>query len=144
MDSIIVKIKKLNKDVKLPLYVRKGDAGMDVYANSKKHFEDYIEYGTGLAFEFPENYVILVFPRGSVSNKNLMTNPCVGVLDSNYRGELFLRFKKFGEKEYNLGERIGQIIALPIPKIKIEEVEELSKTERGEDRFGSSDKNENL
>ncbi len=89
-----VKIKRLNSNAKIPTYANPGDAGMDIYATSMKFTEDYIEYGTGLSFEVPEGYVMLIFPRSSISNKDLVLSNSVGVLDSGYRGELRFRFKK--------------------------------------------------
>lgn len=141
-----VKIKKLNKDAQIPTYANPGDAGMDVVATSKTEAGDYIEYGTGLSFEVPEGYVLLIFPRSSVSKKDLILANCVGVLDSGYRGELKFRFKRlygpFGYThcEYHVGDKIGQIMIVPYPKIDFEEVESLSETERGEGGFGSTGK----
>lgn len=141
-----VKIKKLNKDAQIPTYANPGDAGMDVTATSKTEEGDYIEYGTGLSFEVPEGYVLLIFPRSSVSKKDLILANCVGVLDSGYRGELKFRFKRlygpFGytHSEYQVGDKIGQIMIVPYPKIDFEEVESLSETERGEGGFGSTGK----
>lgn len=134
-----IKIKKINSDAVIPKYAIEGDAGMDVVAISKKICENFIEYGTGLSFEIPKGYVMLIFPRSSVSKKDLIMANCVGVLDSGYRGELIIRFRKIGEKEYEIGDRIGQIIILPFPKIDFEEVEELSNSYRGEGGFGSTD-----
>lgn len=141
-----VKIKKLNKDAQIPAYANPGDAGMDVVATSKTEAGDYIEYGTGLSFEVPEGHVLLIFPRSSVSKKDLILANCVGVLDSGYRGELKFRFKRlygpFGYThcEYNVGDKIGQIMIIPYPKIDFEEVDSLSETERGEGGFGSTGK----
>lgn len=135
-----IKIKKLTKEAVIPKYQNHGDAGMDVHSVSKTETEKYIEYGTGLALEIPEGYVCLIFPRSSVSKKDLMLANSVGVLDSGYRGELKLRFQKFGEDNYEVGERIGQILIIPHPKIEIEEVLELSETIRGDGGFGSSGK----
>lgn len=133
-----IKIKKLTEEAVIPKYQNYGDAGMDVYSVSKTETEKYIEYGTGLSVEIPEGYVCLIFPRSSISKKDLMLANSVGVLDSGYRGELKLRFQKFGEDNYEVGERIGQILIIPYPKIEIEEVEELSETIRGNGGFGSS------
>lgn len=133
-----IKIKKLNERAVLPNYANSGDAGMDVIAISKEENEKYIEYGTGLAFEIPEEYVCLVFPRSNLSKKDLILSNHVGVLDSGYRGELKFRFKKLGEEIYGVGDRIGQIIILPYPKVEFEEVKELSETSRGEGGFGST------
>lgn len=135
-----IKIKKLNSDAIVPKYIHVGDAGMDVYAVSRFEADKFIEYGTGLAFEVPEGYAMLVFSRSSISNKDLILANGVGVLDSNYRGELKLRFKKIGDDVYEIGERIGQVIIIPYPFIKFEEVDELNESNRGEGGFGSSGK----
>lgn len=139
-----VKIKKLNSNAKIPTYANPGDAGMDIYATSMAFTENYIEYGTGLSFEVPEGYVMLIFPRSSVSNKDLVLTNSVGVLDSGYRGELRFRFKKVKEPGklrmdlYNPGDKIGQIMIIPYPTIEFEEVENLSDSVRGIGGFGSS------
>lgn len=133
-----IKIKKLCDEAKIPCYACQGDAGMDVFAVSKTVNDKYIEYGTGLAFEIPEDYVCLIFPRSSLSKKDLVLANHVGVLDSGYRGELKFRFKKLGEEVYEVGDKIGQIIIIPYPKVDFEEVNELSETDRGSDGFGSS------
>ena len=114
---------------------------MDFCAVSKNETDKYVEYGTGLAFEIPEGYTMLVFPRSSVSNTNLVMANSVGVLDSGYRGELKLRFRKNGSDDYQIGDRVGQIIILPYPAVNFEEVEDLSESIRGEGGFGSSGKN---
>ena len=135
-----LKIKKLNPEAKIPQYAHHDDAGMDVYALTKEVKEKFIEYGTGLSFEVSEGYMMLIFPRGSLSNKDLIMANHVGVLDAGYRGELKMRFKKTGDDVYELGDKIGQIIVVPFPKIEFEEVDELSETKRGEGGFGSTGK----
>jgi dUTP pyrophosphatase len=137
---IQIKIKKLIPEAIIPKYAHTGDAGMDVYAVSKKISYDFIEYGTGLSFEIPEGYVCLIFPRSSVSNKSLSLCNSIGVLDSGYRGELKLRFYQHKREEYQIGERIGQIIIIPYPNIEFEEINELSETKRGDGGFGSTGK----
>lgn len=78
-----VKIKKLNENAVIPQYAKPGDAGMDLTATSK-YFDEYgnICYGTGLAFEIPQGYVGLVFPRSSCSKQQLVLANAVGVIDS--------------------------------------------------------------
>ena len=145
-EKMEVKIKKLDSKAVIPTYAKPGDAGMDVTATSVKYGENYIEYGTGLAFEVPEGYVMFIFPRSSVSKKDMMLANCVGVLDSGYRGELKLRFKtvcqpgKLLRDYYNPGDKVGQIMIIPYPTIEFTEVEELSDSVRGEGGFGSSGK----
>ena len=133
-----VKIKKVHPDARIPKYAKPGDAGMDVVAVGKEVTEKYVEYQTGLALEIPDGYVCLIFPRSSISKKDLTLCNSVGVLDSGYRGELILRFQKFGEDIYDVGDRVGQIIIIPHPIVNVEEVSELGESERGEGGFGST------
>jgi dUTP pyrophosphatase len=135
-----IKIKKLQLEAKIPVYAKPGDAGLDVYAVSKNETDKYVEYGTGLAFEIPEGYVMLVFPRSSISKTHLIMANSVGVLDAGYRGELKFRFKRNGPDDYQVGDRVGQIMVLPLPQIKFEAVAELSDSSRGEGGFGSTGK----
>lgn len=140
-----VKIKKLNPTAKIPTYAKPGDAGMDLTAVSKQWNEQYQYwvYGTGLAFEIPEGYVGLVFPRSSSREKNAIMANCVGVVDSGYRGEVYCSFRNFGlypQHPYEIGDRVGQIVILPYPQVNFVEVNELSITERGEGGHGSTGK----
>ena len=137
-NSLKVKFKKLYKDSVAPSYAKEGDAGLDLTATYMTFEENFIEYGTGIAVEIPEGYVGLVFPRSSVSKKeNFYLKNSVGVIDSGYRGEIKLRFNK-SESHYHRGDKIGQLIILPYPTIYLEQVDELSSTERGEGGFGST------
>ena len=87
-----VKIKKLNEDAVIPKYSKSGDAGLDLTAISKIYDEfGNVEYDTGLAFEIPENYVGLIFPRSSNCKKDLLLSNSVGVIDSNYRGSVKIK-----------------------------------------------------
>jgi dUTP pyrophosphatase len=139
-----VQIKKLSPDAVIPTYSKDGDAGMDLTAVSKEITDDYISYKTGLSFEIPKGYVGLLFPRSSNSKKDLLLTNSVGVIDSGYRGEVELRFKPIlnGKLEnistYNVGDRVGQIMILPYPKIQFVETDNLSESERGDSGFGSS------
>jgi len=139
-----VKIKKLSPNAITPRYAKIGDAGMDLTAISSE-LDEYgnIVYKTGLAFEIPEGYVGLIFPRSSNSKTNLYLTNHVGVIDSGYRGEVMLKYQSiqsFGRNPYQVGDRVGQIIILPYPQIEFEEAEELSSTERGEGGYGSTGK----
>ena len=148
---IEIKIKKLVEEAVIPQYAKPGDAGMDITAIGKEYDVDgNVVYKTGLAFAIPEGYVGLLFPRSSVSKQNLSLSNSVGVIDSGYRGEVIFKFKPTLEytmgldtdstqeypKDYNVGDRIGQIIVLPYPQIKFTQVEELSETIRGTGGFG--------
>ena len=133
-----IKVKKLREDAVVPRYAREGDAGMDVVAVSKRVTDKFVEYGTGLAFEIPRGYVMLIFSRSSVSKKDLVLANSVGVLDSGYRGELLIRFQSMGEDHYEIGERVAQVVVLPYPEIEFNEVDELSDTDKRDGGFGST------
>lgn len=137
-----VKIKKLQINAVIPQYAISGDAGLDLTAISKNNTDKYIEYGTGLSIEIPEGYVGLIFPRSSISKYDLLLANSVPVIDSNYRGEIMLRFKKIPPYTdyYKVGERIGQLIIMPYPSIELITTDKLSSTERGEKGFGSTGK----
>lgn len=134
-----MKVRKLREDAVLPMYACKGDAGMDVVAVEKVMYENFVEYKTGLAFEIPKGYVMLIFPRSSVTKTDSLLGNSVGVLDSGYRGELSIRFKILGQRGcYEVGDRVAQIMILPYPEVEFEEVLELGESIRGEGGFGST------
>lgn len=136
-----VKIKKLNEKAIIPSYSRSGDAGLDLTATSVS-FDNKggFSYGTGLAIEIPKNFAGLILPRSSLSKYDLVLSNHVGLIDSNYRGELILKFKstKAFPNIYTIGDRIGQLVIIHYNLIYLQEVQELSETERGDKGFGSS------
>lgn len=148
MSNLPVKIKKLNEKAVIPSYATDGSAGLDLTAISEKTFIEgavnYIEYGTGLAMQIPKGFVGLIFPRSSISsNTTLVLANSVGVIDSDYTGEIKFRFKSLmlaANKKYSVGDRVGQILIVPYPKVDFEEVEELNVTARGDGGFGHSGK----
>ena len=144
-----VKFKKLSDKATTPVYAYDGDAGLDLTAVSvnseiNECGQFVIVYHTGLALEIPKGYVGLIFPRSSIANKSLTLTNCVAVIDSNYRGEILLKFKNTtGDSVpavYPIGAKIAQIVIMPYPTINFVESDELSKTERGEGGYDSSDK----
>lgn len=144
-----VKFKKLHDDAKIPSYAHDTDAGLDLTAVSftqefDKSNKLVLVYHTGLAVEIPEGYVGLIFMRSSISNKSISLTNAVAVIDSGYRGELLLKYKITTDSLptiYQPGEKIGQLIIIPYPKINPIEVEELSGSDRNEGGFGSTDTN---
>lgn len=141
-----IKIKKLHPNAIIPTYANHGDAGLDLTAVSAIYNTefDFCEYDTGLSVEIPEGYVGLIFNRSSISKKGQALCNAVGVIDSPYRGSIKLRFytksNSMAYDVYNVGDKIGQLMIIPYPKVELEEVTELSSTERGEGGFGSSGK----
>jgi dUTP pyrophosphatase len=138
-----VKIKKLVPEAVIPSYANSGDAGLDLVATwitvEDHNKYGYFEYGTGICVEIPEGYVGLIFPRSSISKTGMLLTNSVGVIDSGYRGEIKFRFKYIsGTNSYNVGDKVGQMIIIPYPKIEFEEADELTETQRGDGGFGST------
>tara|TARA_R110002012_G_scaffold132075_1_gene284986 strand:- start:222 stop:659 length:438 start_codon:yes stop_codon:yes gene_type:complete len=141
-----VKFKKLVDTAVTPSYAKPGDAGMDIttIAHKINTEHNFIEYHTGLAFELPKGYVGLLFPRSSVSKKDISLANCVGVMDSGFRGEITFRYKFNRDeyfanvKRYDDGDRIGQLVIMPYPEIELEEANELADSSRGEGGYGST------
>lgn len=138
-----IKFKKLHELAVLPSYSKPGDAGLDITTIAAPDVNYlYMEYKTGLSVEIPQGYVGLLFPRSSISKTSLSLTNSVGVIDSGYRGEICFRFKQDRHSPviYNMGDRIGQLIILPFPRIECIEANELSDSERGTGGFGSTNK----
>jgi dUTP pyrophosphatase len=128
-----------------PKFGKPGDAGADLVATSVDFSrKNQVVYGTGIAVEIPEGMVGLVFPRSSVRNYDLSMANSVGVIDSGYRGEIMVTFNVLNlhtvENSYQVGDRIAQLIIIPVPLAKYVEVEELSETQRGQQGHGSTGK----
>lgn len=139
-----IKFKRLSEFAIKPTKAHTDDAGYDFYATDMAEENGAYVYHTGIAVDIPQGYVGLVFPRSSVARTDIILTNCVGVIDSGYTGEVTAKFKILNGKEqpciYHLGERIFQMIIIPIPEIEFEEVNELRKTDRGSGGYGSSGK----
>lgn len=133
-----INIKKLDPNAVIPKRMTAGAIGADIVAVSMNETSDYIEYGTGLAVEVPEGYGLFLYPRSSISTKTLIMCNSVGVIDTDYRGELKFRFKRLGDNIYQVGERVGQMVLAPVNSFDANEVEELGETQRGSGGFGST------
>ena len=139
-----VSIKRLHENAILPFYAKESDAGMDLVAISIKENTTFqITYGLGIALEIPDGFMGLIFPRSSIRNTELILSNSVGVVDAGYRGELQATFNKSNGLDsiaYKVGDRVCQLIIIPHPIIELEEVSELTNTERGDGGFGSTGK----
>ncbi len=161
-----VDIKVLHEDAIIPTYATPGSACFDLYAVNVhgatakekvvlKKFDgsqnwDSVRMGqyrvvdTGLAFEIPDNYVMLIFSRsGHGFKNNVRLSNCVGVIDSDYRGEVKVKLYQDStqmQESFNIkdGDRIAQAMVVPIERISFNVVEELSETTRGIRGFGST------
>lgn len=142
--KIEVKIKKLSANAITPKKAHPTDAGYDLYVSSKID-DQYgnVSYGTGVAMEIPDGYVGLVFPRSSNCKTDLLLTNAVGLIDSNYRGEIMAKFANYRQhngldSDYKVGERCAQIVIMPYPEVELVVVDELSESDRGANGYGSS------
>ena len=140
-----IKVKKLKPDATVPTMGSKFAAGADLYSAEDADVVigpgETKFIGTGLAMEIPEGYVGLVYARsGLASKRGLAPANKVGVVDSDYRGEIKVALHNHGKEAQTVekGERIAQMVIAPYLSVNYEEADELSETERGEGGFGST------
>jgi dUTP pyrophosphatase len=135
--------KKLQPNALIPQYAHPGDAGMDLVAIESYTLAPHAHYAfsTGLAMELPEGLVALVWDKsGRAVKEGLKT--MAGVIDSGYRGEIKIALLNTTEQPVtiNSGEKIAQLLIQRVERPEIEEVNELSNTQRGAGGFGSTGK----
>lgn len=147
MSVVNVKIKKLYDNTQMPTRADDGSAGMDLYAHLDNDYMRVIKPHTtemisvGFAMETPNNTYGAIFARsGLASKKGLRPANCVGVVDSTYRGEVFVALHNDTDTPQQImnGDRIAQLIIMEYPTVGIIETDHLSETERGTGGFGSS------
>lgn len=141
--SSLIKIKRLDPNAEMPKRATVESAGFDLYS-----LEDFsLEPGkhksvrTGLAFEIPPGFAMLIYPRSGLAKSHGITlSNAVGVVDSDYRGEVMVLLHNAGDSRvsFQAGDRIAQAIIHALPDIELVECEELSETERGKGGFGST------
>ncbi len=149
LKPIQIKFKKILPAATTPRRATDGSAGWDLTAISFDVLDQYdsnfmvARYHTGIAVEIPEGYVGLLFGRSSCYKKGVILSNAVGVIDSDYRGEICLMFSRIQDfleeaetADYYVGDRVGQIVIVPCPDVELVEVEELSETVRGGGGFG--------
>jgi dUTP pyrophosphatase len=142
-----LKIKKLDPRAVMPQYATDGAGAFDLVALPGETFKAHpcdhgaAMYRTGLAFEVPRGHVMLIFSRsGHGFNDAIRLSNCVGVIDSDYRGEVKVSLRADGYRSGKIGggDRMAQAMLVKIPSVEFEEVEELSDTARGAGGFGST------
>ena len=142
-----VLIKKLDPDVKIPVYKTKGASGMDLMAFIKQPIKlkpkNSCLVPTGISVAFSENYEMQIRPRSGLAAKNNITvlnTP--GTIDSDYRGEIKIILFNHGNIDFTINnkDRVAQLVLMPVHKMEIEEVNNLPNTLRGEGGFGSTGK----
>jgi dUTP pyrophosphatase len=137
-----IKIKKLKENTKLPKYAHPGDVGMDLFSMEKvvinpgeRHF-----FYHGFAMEFPEGYAAIVKDKSSISKAGL--TQMGGVFDAGFRGEYNTLLVNLSSEPYTVeeGDKVSQIVILPVVIAEIEETDTLSDSSRGIGAFGSTGK----
>jgi len=141
--SSVIKVKRLHENAEIPRRATINSAGFDLHCIESFSIEsgEHISVRTGLAFEIPAGHAMLIYPRSGHAKKHGLTlSNAVGVVDSDYRGEVIVLLHNDGEHSvsFQAGERIAQAIIHKLPDIELIECEELSETERGEGGFGST------
>lgn len=145
-------VKPLTDTAALPTYATPGAACFDIAADlgTDPRPEDYktdpkgantMVVGTGLAFCIPEGWAMLLFSRsGHGFKQNQRLANCVGVIDSDYRGEVKVKLARDdqGEIKVTHGERIAQAMLVPVERVEFYTVSSLDETERGSGGFGST------
>lgn len=159
---IQVKFKRLTPDAQVPKKANPSDSGFDLFAVSDPVVgpEGYLQYHTGIALELPSGYEGQIRPRSSISKYDLILANGIGTVDQSYVGELIIRFKsveRFAQgpfipsifptiptnnidklRVYQKGDRIAQLVIVPVPQVELVEVDNLSETARGAGGFGST------
>ena len=140
-----VRIKKLNDRAVTPVYASAGSAGADLVSAEENDVTvpagETAFIGTGIALEIPDGYVGLVYARsGLACKRNLAPANKVGVIDSDYRGEVKVALFNHGKAAETVkkGERIAQLVIAPCVNAEFTETDELSSSKRGEGGFGST------
>lgn len=147
MTKIQVKVEKMPHCKELPRYATPGAAGMDLTFASDEPLSvgpgKRAKLPTGIKLEIPVGYEAQVRPRSGLAAKaGISLTNCVGTIDCDYRGEVMVLIINHGEETYTFspGERIAQMVIVPVPVVELLEVDRVADTERGEGGFGSTGK----
>lgn len=142
---MILNFTKLHSDVPTPKYQTNGAAGFDLTVDSfdppSMVAAATVKYRLGVSVQIPVGYVGLLVPRSSVSKLGWMMSNSVGVIDSDYRGELCAVFTIIDEDmdlPYQIGDRCAQLVIVPAPQFDLVETDDLDETDRGTGGFGST------
>ncbi len=134
-------IKKLNRDAKLVEKANRGDLGYDIFANENVAISpgESELVGTEVALQPPEGWGLFIKDRSSyASSKNLET--AAGVIDQGYQGEVKVLIRNHENKPHRVlrGDKIAQLVPIPITNFGVQKVDQFNETERGASGFGST------
>ena len=146
MDKTLVKVKKLHPKAILPCYGSPSAAGADLYALPESETVTFSAgetklIPTGISMEIPEGFAGFIYARSGIASKRgLAPANKVGVIDSDYRGEIMVALHNHSKEvqEIKKGERIAQLVIAPYLRALFEEAETLDETARGAGGFGST------
>lgn len=137
-----LRFKRLHQDAVTPTYATDGAACFDLTAIGRAIHGNTATYSIGLAFEIPAGHVLLVYSRSGHGFKaDMRLANCVGVVDSDYTGEVMVKLTYDGLDAPDwpwIGDRVAQAMLVKLPSVTLEEVEELQPTKRGANGFGST------
>ena len=144
MNSVVVPIQLLDPSLDMPSYAYVGDAGLDIRSSESCVLEPFERklISCGIALAIPQGFAGFVLPRSGLASKHgisIVNAP--GLIDSNYRGEIkviLVNLDPHEPFEVSRGDRIAQLVIMPVPPVLLEPSEELPDTERGSGGFGSS------
>ena len=141
--ALSVKIQILDSNGKIPTRANSNDAGFDLYSNTDIVIpsKQRKTVSTGIALEMPKHFAGLIWPRSGLSVKQGI-DVLAGVIDSGYRGEIMVCLYNTSDEDVSIhtGDRIAQIIFQEVPRVVMEVHSSLGSSQRGENGFGSSDK----
>lgn len=137
-----IKVKRIQKDARLPQYSHKGDAGLDLFSAVDCVLEDgqILAVPTGIQVAIPQGFVGLIWDKSGLSLQGV--HRLAGVIDSGYRGEVKVVMANLRNKPFVIekGMKVAQMLIQPVEEIKVVESNTLEETSRGERGFGSTGK----
>ncbi len=142
-ERVIVKVKRLSPDARIPTLAKPGDAAFDLYSAIDHVLlpGERVVVPTGLAMEIPDGYEGQVRPRSGLAMRNGVTTlNTPGTIDSGYRGEVRIILINHGNAEFHIerGMRVAQLAIRPVPQVEFHETDELAHSIRGTGGFGST------
>ncbi len=137
-----IRVKRLCDDAKLPTYATESSAGLDLFSAEEVVIPpgEWRLVGTGVAIEIPDGFEGQVRPRSGLALKGITVLNTPGTIDSDYRGEVKVILANFSKEPFEVkkGMKIAQLVITTFQKVKVQESDKLSNTERGEGGFGST------
>jgi len=135
-----LRVKKIHKEAKLPIYQHKGDAGLDIFScvHCVLGAKETKPIPTGIKLAIPEGHVGLIWDKSGISLKGV--HRLAGVIDSGYRGEVKIVLANLKDEPFVIekGMKIAQLLVQKAAEVKVIETEDLDETSRGDKGFGST------